>query len=782
VFSRLESRFGPWVVRHPWGIIAVSLILAMVAISGVRFLTITNDSRVYFSKENPQLQAFEALERIYSRDNNVLFCLAPKGGNVFTREVMAAVQELTRASWELPYSTRVDSVTNFQYVHADGDDLIVEDLVPDSSSLSDQDLERIRKIVLDEPALVDRMVSRSGRVTGVRILVTLPGKRLDETMTVTNAARALAKAFRRSHPDIDLYLTGGVPVDAAFGEAARNDMSTLVPGMIFLLAVILWLTLRSLGGMLATMLVVVLSSMTGLGLAGWLGIRLNPSSVNSATICLTLAVADSVHILVTLFHGLSQGLPRREAVAESLRVNLQPVFLTSFTTAIGFLTMNFSDAPPFRDLGNIVSMGVTAAFLYSIFLLPAMATVLPLASSPRKRKGGVEAKPPLDRLAHFVIARKRGIFLGLSALTLFLLAGLTRIQLDDDFLRYFDHRYAIRRATDFLEKNLTGLYMIDYSVESGEPGGIHDPEYLRKLDDFSQWYEQQRNVIHVNTIASIIKRLNKAMHGDDEAYYKIPDSRELVAQYLLLYEMSLPFGLDLNKVINVEKSASRVSVTMRNTTMRELRETDERAMEWLKTHTPPPMHAQGTGLSIMFSHISERNIRSMLGGSILGLVLISLVMIVALRSVRMGLLSLIPNLTPAFMALGLWGYLVGRVGLTVSVLAALTMGIVVDDTVHFMSKYLRARRENGLDQSEAVLYSFHTVGTALWVTTVALVAGFLVLSVSGFKINSDMGLMTAVTLGIALVMDFLLLPVLLLMLDKTPGARRSPIPNQEVSR
>jgi predicted RND superfamily exporter protein len=178
------------------------------------------------------------------------------------------------------------------------------------------------------------------------------------------------------------------------------------------------------------------------------------------------------------------------------------------------------------------------------------------------------------------------------------------------------------------------------------------------------------------------------------------------------------------------------------------------------------MQAHGASPSIMFSHIGARNIRSMLGGTTLALVLISLILIIALRSLRIGLISLVPNLVPAAMAFGLWGLLVGQVGLALSVVAGMTLGIVVDDTVHFLSKYLRARREEGLSPEDAVRYAFHTVGTALWTTSVVLVAGFLVLTYSPFEINSAMGLLTAITIGLALLADFLLLPTLLMTLDK----------------
>jgi hypothetical protein len=345
-----------------------------------------------------------------------------------------------------------------------------------------------------------------------------------------------------------------------------------------------------------------------------------------------------------------------------------------------------------------------------------------------------------------------------------LTGGILLIELDDDWVQYFDERYAIRRAADFSKENLRGFDIIEYSMGSGESGGINSPEYLNKIEAFGNWYRQQPEVVHVNTITDVFKRLNKNMHGDNETYYRIPVQRDLAAQYLLLYEMSLPFGLDLNNQIDVDKSATRMIISFKDTTTRELRKMDVKARAWLSTHAPEMVN-YGSGLSIMWAHISKRNINSMLGASFLALVLISVILMVALRSFRLGLLSLIPNLSPALIGFGLWGYLYSRVGLGLSVVVAMTLGIVVDDTIHFMLKYIRGRRELKLSPSEAVKYSFNTVGTAMVVTTISLVCGFLVLTQSGFKMNSEMGLLSAITIAMALIMDFLLLPALLMRVD-----------------
>ncbi len=758
----VEEAIGKCVMKYRWWVIVMTVLIVLASASGARFLVFSNDLRVFFSEENPQFKALEAMENTYDRIDNVLFAIAPHNRDVFTRETLGAIEELTADSWKIPYSSRVDSITNYQHTRAEEDELIVEDLVQNAREMSDADIVRVKTIALSEPQLVDLMISPSGHVTGVNINIRLPGNSLEEVPEVAAFVRKMADDFRKKYPGIDMYITGGIMLDNAFAEASLDDMFTLAPVMFFLLFVIMGLALRSFTGTLSTMIVILFSMATGMGIAGWLGVELTTASAGAPVIILTLAVADSVHILASMFQHMRMGKSKNEAIIESIRINLQPVFLTSITTAIGFLSMNYSDAPPFRDLGNIVAMGVTAAFVYSIFCLPALMTVLPVREVPKEGT----RKYSLDSLAEFVVKRRQAVFWGMLLFISLLSYGLTRVELNDNWVKYFTERYDIRRSSDFVRDNLRGFNVIEYSLESGETGGINNPDYLEKVEELSNWYLQQPKAVHVRTITDIMKKLNKNMHGDNESFYRIPEERELAAQYLLLYEMSVPFGHDLNNQINVDKSATRMTVSFKDTTTKELREMDTKARQWLKANAPETMFTYGTGLSIIWAHLSERNIRNMLVASFGALLLISALLVFALRSFKIGMLSLIPNIAPAFMAFGVWGILVGRVGLGLSVIVSLTIGIVVDDTVHFLSKYLRARRENDVSSADAVRYSFHTVGTAMWITTLTLVAGFLVLTFSAYKMNSDMAIMTAITITLALVLDFLFLPTLLMKVDR----------------
>ncbi len=807
----MVKSYGEWVVRWRYPVLAACIILVALAASGVRFITFKTDYRVFFSTGNPQLQAFEQLQNTYTKTDNVLFALAPKHGGVFTPDTLESIAWLTRACWQMPYSLRVDSITNYQHTRAEGDDLIVADLVSDPHSLDAKQLQSIHDIAVHEPLLVNRLISPDGQVAGVNVTIQLPDDgNGDAVPEITAFARNLAAQVKTQNPDLDVYLTGMVIMNNTFKEVSVHDQVTLIPVMfaIVLLTLVLLLysfrtlaitilillvsglisyevyqhsqglpgnmaVLAALGllptvllfrvipAVMTTFLVITFSIVSAMGLVGWLGIALTPPSASSPPIILTLAVADCVHIFATMLYAMGKGAGKRDAIVESLRVNMQPVFLTSLTTVIGFLSMNFSDAPPFRDLGNIVAIGVTIAYFLSITLLPVLAALLPASVKP----GATRHSQYMDRFAEFVIARRNSLFWGMGIVVAVLVCFIPRNELNDEFIKYFDTSIPFRTDTEFATTRLTGVYTIEYSLDSGESGGINDPEFLREVDRFANWYRQQPHVLHVNTITDIMRRLNMNMHADDPAWYRLPDDRELAAQYLLLYEMSLPYGLDLNNQIDVGKTSTRLIASLGNVSSNELLGIERRAQDWLRGHTP---HLQSGGASsaIMFAYIGQRNIRSMLIGTSVALVLISLVLIVALRSLRIGLVSLIPNLAPAAMGFGIWGLLSGQVGLGLSVVAGMTLGIVVDDTVHFLSKYLRARRERGLDAQDAVRYAFHTVGKALLVTTLVLIAGFLVLTWSGFRVNADMGLLTALTIALALAADFLFLPPLLMRVDK----------------
>ena len=757
--ARLD-RIVDLILGRRWSTVALATAVMLLMTGGARFITTTNDYRMMFSEDNPELVAFDALEQTYSESNKALIAIAPGDGTVFSRGALGAIEQLTEAAWQAPYSSRVDSLTNYSHSEAVGDDLTVEPLVDGAGALSDAELANVEAIALDSIETAGRLVSENGRVGAVSINFFLPDELDAAVVEITDYLNATLDEARANHPDIDYYLTGDVVMNRAFADATQDDLRRLMPIVFVVIVAAAALLLRSLLGTLAIVIVLMFVVNTTLGLAGWLGTEFSPTNAGVPIIVMAVTVAYAVHIVSIALMHMSHGLDKRNAIAESMRHNATPVFLTSLTTAIGFLSLNASDSPPFHVLGNLVAFGVFCAFCYCMILLPAILSLLPLRAPPLREGKSLF----FDRLATFVIGRRTLLLWSVGAVAVVLIMGIPRNEISETWTRYFDDRYEFRRHTDFVIENLTGLDSLEYSLSAGREGGITDPEYLSTVDAFAEWFREQPEVTHVQAFPDIMKRLNRNMNGDDPAFHRLPEDSQLAAQYLLLYEFSLPFGIDLNDRIDVSKSATRMTAVAADLSGGELRALDERAQAWLQANAPD-MATAASGITMIFAHLSQRNIESMLRGTIIAMSLISLILILVLRNIRIGLISLLPNFIPAAVSFGLWGYLVGRVGMAASVVTVVAFGIIVDDTIHFLTKYLKARRQ-GLPAPEAVRYTFGAVGHALTTTTVVLSLGFLVFTASGFELSWALGILVSMTIVIALLTDFLLLPTLLMAIDR----------------
>ena len=435
-------------------------------------------------------------------------------------------------------------------------------------------------------------------------------------------------------------------------------------------------------GVVAIVAMMLFSIVTTIGFAGWTGLVLSPLASAVPVVVMVLAVAHSIHIITAVLLAMGRGLDRRAAVADSLRSIAWPVFLTSVTTMIGFLSLNSSDSPPVQVMGNLSAFGMLSIYIYSMTLLPAMLSILPL----RSRLLRSERSPFFERFGAFVVARRKVLLWSGLILSVVVIAGVPRNEFSDDWTKAFDERYQFRRDTDFIIKNLTGLNTLEYSLNAGKADGITDPEYLRKVEAFADWARKQPEVTHVRAFADIMKRLNRNMHGDDPAHYRLPDDSRLAAQYLLLYELSIPFGGDLNDRIDIAKSATRMTVTLADLPVRYMRDIDRRALSWIEANAPG-LTGGASGLSMVFAYLTQRNLESVLRGTIIGMALISLILVWVFRSLRLGLISLVPNFLPPALGFGLWGYMIGQISLAATITTIIAFGIIVDDTIHFMTKY-----------------------------------------------------------------------------------------------
>ncbi|HFQ4862164.1 TPA: RND family transporter [Vibrio vulnificus] len=757
-----STRFSFWTL-------IISLIAIVATAMGAKNLYFRGDYNIFFDGSNAQLQAFDEIQTTFAKTDNIALVLAPKSGDVFDQRTLTQIQEMTEQAWQVPYSSRVDSLANYQHTEAVDDDLLVEDLLYQSYPLTAERIAKVRTIAMSEPLLVNALVSEKGDVAVINITMQMPG--VDETAEVNEVVayvEQMLSHYRAQYPDVTIYKAGIIAMNHSFAMAAQNDSATLVPTMLLVILVFLTLMLRSFLSVLATLVVIIGAIVATLGIVGWAGMFLHVASVNVPTLIMTLAVADCVHVIASMRHFMRQGMPKSQAIHRSVTLNFVPIIITSVTTAIGFLMMNMSDSPVLRDFGNLSALGVMIACVLSVSLLPALLNLLPVRFGA-KQMGQSSSSDIMDKLADIVVHR-RNVLLPLSIVVIAGSAALIPYnKVNDESVKYFDTSSEFRQAADFMEQRISGMTTMSIAIKTHQSQGIASPEFLAVLGEFTHWLREQPETDHVASLSDIYKRLNKNMHGDDNAYYALPAERELAAQYLLLYEMSLPFGLDLNNQVNVDKSSVKLQLTVKNLGSVELVALEERLYQWFVSHAPQ-YQVVASSPSLMFAHIGETNMASMLSTLPITLILISALMIFALRSWRLGMISLVPNIAPAVIGFGLWALISGEINLGLSVVVTLTLGIVVDDAVHFLAKYQYARKA-GQNAEQAVRYAFHTVGRALWITTVVLVAGFSVLAMSQFRLNSDMGQLSAIVIFVALVIDFVLLPSLLMRFDTAEYAQ-----------
>ena len=700
-----KDNFIKFVLNNPLITLITSILFSIIVLIGIilHFKFETN-YRVFFSETNPDLVAFEKIETQYGQTDNVIFAIHTPKSTIFENDNLKLIQDLTERAWTLPAARRVDSLSNYQHSISEEDDLIIEELIyGDPNNLSDADKQNIKDIIHAEPLIQKRLLSDDYKVTTIAVILTLDRNNSKAVLEIASAARELRDHFLEQYPDVDIKLSGTAFLNIAFIESSLKDNATLVPLMYLFILLTSYFFLRSIASVFSILIIIILSTAVAMGFGGWAGLPMTTITMVTPTIVITLAVADCIHIAECYAMLRSQNYSKYDALAEALSRNALPIFLTSITTACGFLTLLLSDTPPFGHMGMMVAAGVMAAWIFSITAFPALLMLLP----SRQYYGDQDnlsdqalLKRALLKCADLAMHYRKVLLPSIIILTASGAFMTTKVDLNDRFVQYFDQSIEFRRDTDFLNQHLAGMYYIDISLPAKHANGVSDPEYLENIDKLTQWLRSQNAVLNVYSISDIFKRLNKNMHGDDQAYHKLPDQSDLSAQYLLLYEMSLPIGLDLTDRITIDKSASRMTAYLKDMPTSDIRAFKAETDQFIKDNLPKYMHAHGTSNIIMFANISQRNIEGMLWGVFISLSVITISMFLSLRDIKLSLIALIPNMIPLALSYGLWTVMVGEINMAFAIVSAVSIGIIQDDTVHFLIKFRHGLKEKMLPVRE----------------------------------------------------------------------------------
>ena len=750
------------IIRYrPLCIIISILILAGLA-QGLSKINFNPDINAFFPENDTLTTSHLSIEDTYSSMDNAVIGIGVKEGTVFTNEVLSLIEDLTERAWKTPHSLRVDSLSNYSYVSADGDDLYIEPFLEGSSTYDLKTLKEKELIIEEEELAYGAIISKDKKTSLINIVFDPPRKDIEaEYQESLNYVLGFLEEARKNHPEVDLIISGIVYMEYQSPMLLKAQMPKLMPTAILVILLTLFLLLRSLVAVAGSFLVILMSVVSAMGSIGFMSGDIAQPFIMVPILIATLAVADCVHLFTLYFQNLDSSRKSKEAMLESLKLNLQPLFLTSLTTAIGFLSLNLAPVEPLRGIGNGVAVGVFLAFIFTVLLLAPIVSYFNVKQS----KNINFQKNIARKLGRFSIKNYKKLLVIVPVISCFLMAFIPLNKTNDNPLEFYSERYTTSAAdSKWISQRIGGTFPVSYELYS--QGIVSDPEFLREVDKFSEWLASNKEVLHVSSLSKIMKNLNKTLHGKQEEWNIIPTEPDLSAQYLFFYEMSLPYGLDLTNSISQNKESIKLVASLKELGSLEYREFAKKVENYASQNMPEDMVSIGTGTRPIFAFMSNMLITQLTYALGIGIVLITATIILFFRSLRYGMLTSVTNLLPIGVAFGIWAIVSGEISMLVGIGMGTTLGIIVDFTVHFLSKYLHARRQKNLSAEEAVEYAFETVGFALIITSFSLILGFLVLLQAFFIPIHGFVLFSSIAFLSALIIDLLLFPALLITWDK----------------
>lgn len=778
--TRLFEQLGLRVHDLRWLVLALSLALLGGGIHLAGKVMPDNSFEGYFQPDDTTYQSYlDYMDSFGSDEVTYILYRAPnRAEGPFDHGVMAKINALTQdLEAEVPFVDRVVSLTNVEFIAAEDDFIEVTELMYNFPA-TQADLLAIRELALGKPLYVDSVIN--GAADHGAIIVEMSrtstdgedrlrwdpdgGDGLDNFYPQVSYHRVAEILARPEYAGIEFYLSGDVPLNAIYNETLVRE-TALLPLITFALVAVLSMLFFNirLVGLLGPLLVVLASIAMTVGFIALMDWKLGLLFLMVPTLLTAIGVAQSVHLLAEFQQAAAQGLPRRAAIGHTLRKVGLPCLLAALTTAAGFLAMSGSALKSISQLAVYSAVGVMFTFVFTATLLLA---ILALGRKPLAAGGDPGANrfgnPLLARLLERVVAvnrnHRKAILVLFAAVFATSLAGASRLQVDFNFLTEFKEKIPWRQHTTYIEEVMGGILSVVYTFDTGEADGAKNPEVLARLEQLQQAAEQEPLVKKSYSIVDILKDLNQAFNGGDPTYYKLPTDQNLIAQYLLMYEMS--GGKELAKFMNSDFSSTPLKLRVEMTESSNLRDLLGRLDRIAAANSDATVTIEPTGIGLLWVQLADYIAESQLQGYGLAFVMIALIIALVFRSLKVAALAMVPNVLPVVLTLGVMGWFDIHLDYYRLLLATIAIGIAVDDTIHVLTRFRAEFRRLG-NYNEAMAATLLGVGQALIISSTILVVAFLVFLISDTTVFASFGVLLAATILSALVADLYLLPVLL---------------------
>jgi len=797
--NRLETgfeRLAHTIFRHRFKSIVIMMVIVAVFISQVPKITLDMSTEGFLRPDDPYLLAYNAFRDQFGRDEMVIVAMEP--AQIFDAEFLMWLKTLHEdIEKNVPYLDEVTSMINARNTRGNDDELIVEDLL-ETFPMDAAAMALLKKRVVGNPMYKNLLISEDHRITAMVIKTqnySSAGKETDvlagfeedglddmgledlqpapraylsneENSAVIIAVQSVLEKHARD--DIRIYLAGSPAVTHNLKASMIRDMRKFVILAVLTIAVFLFVMFRRISGFVLPLVIVVCSLMSTLGLMAFLGTPIKLPTQILPSFLLAVCVGASVHILAIFFHRFQKTGEKEASVVYALGHSGLACVMTHITTAAGLLSFSTSQLAPVADIGLYASFGVMVALIYTLVLLPAILAVLPL--KPRRQDTGANTSTTMDRILEGVarLSTQKPIWVLMVS---FLLIGLSipmifMIRFGHDPLRWFPEHDAVRMATEQIDQRMRGTVNLEIVIDTAQENGLYDPLILDRLDKAVAYVETlDYGEVFAGkawSLTVILKEINQALNENQSAYYSIPDNRDVIAQEFLLFENS--GSEDLEDVVDSQFSMARFTVKAPFLDALKYQRLMTTIQHYFK-ETFPEVNLQITGMMPLLFRTLSSVVVSMARSYAMAIVVITLLMILLIGRLRIGLLSMIPNISPILVMLGVMGAFSLPMDAFTMMVGSIAIGLAVDDTIHFMHNFRRYYEQKG-DPVWAVQQTLHTTGRAMLVTTVVLSIGFFIFMLADMKNIFNFGVLTGITIVMALLSDYFIAPALMVLANK----------------
>ena len=730
-------------------------------------ITIDTSTEGFLHENDPTLLDYNRFRDEFGRDEMIIIAIKPP--DVFHPEFLEKLKQLHEELEEnVPYLDDINSLINARNTRGEEDELIVEDLLENWPETPEA-LADLKQRVLENPMYVNLMISEDATFTTI-VIKTESGSSITdgyltdaENTQVVEAVRAIVKKYEAE--DFRTWIAGSPVVTHFLKQALLKDIRKFMALAMLMIIISLYLMFRRPAGVIFPILIVILTLLSTLSLMAAFGTPIKLPTQILPSFLLAVGVGAAVHILSMFYHHLRTSGSKEESVVFAVGHSGLAVVMTSLTTAGGLISFATADVAPIGDLGIFGSIGVMLSLLYTIVLIPPLLAIFPVKTEEIKAHGHKTTRMDriLDRIGHTAITYSKPILIFSGIVIVLSLLGALRIRFSHDVLKWFPEDNPIRQASEMIDHELRGSVTFEAIIDVGEENGLYEPDMMNKIEHSVQELEilDNGNVFVGKAIAlsTILKEINKALHENQQQFYRVPQNRELIAQEFLLFEMS--GSDDLEDVVDSLFSRTRLTLKLPFTDAVAYKPIMQQIEQHLE-RTYKNADVTITGMVTMLFKTILNVISSMAKSYITAFIVITILMILLIGRVRIGLLSMIPNLFPILLTIGVIGWFNLPMTLFTMLVGSIAIGLAVDDTIHFMHNFRRYYDESG-SAEKAVMETLHTSGRAMLVTSCVLSIGFFIFMFASMNNLFDFGLLTGITIITALLADYFISPALLIV-------------------